>query len=157
MIMCPTSTWFVFGGSGAGVLPSDLVDAVVARLQSLLVSSGQLTWFGTGRDPGASTAPMPYGVMAEPDEDDDDLNTSGDRMAQGHLEIHFYAPTKKLARSLGDQAEASLKDAPLLFSAGWLVYLRQSGRMADLDPDRAPDGSSVWDEMRQFRFMYSYA
>jgi hypothetical protein len=139
---------------GNSVLPDDLVDAVVARLQSLLVASGPLTWFGTG-DAEAGQA-LPYGDLVEPDEDDSDLNTSGDREADGQLEIHFYAADKKSAKRLGDLAEASLKDAPLLFSAGWLVYLRQSSRSAVLDPDPAPGGGDCWDETRLFHFIYSY-
>lgn len=141
----------------SGPLYSDLVDAVVALVERSMVAPGSLTWFGTGTSPGFGTAPLPYAVLHEPDEDDEDLNTSGDRMAEGHLEVHCYGPTKKAARALGDRVEALLKDSPLQFSAGWLVYLRQSGRSAVLDPDPAPGGGDCWDEVRLFHFRYSYA
>jgi hypothetical protein len=152
----PTS-WLLAGGIYSTLtIYDDLVDAVVALVRTAMVP-GVLTWFGTGTSPGFGTAPLPYGVLHEPDEDDDDLNTSGDRTAEGHLEIHCYAPTKKAARKLGDAIEASLKDAPLEFTAGWLVYLRQSGRTAELDPDPAPGGGDCWDELRMFHFRYSYS
>jgi hypothetical protein len=141
----------------AGPIPDDLVDAIVARLNAQLVATGTLNWFGTGTSPGVQDAPLPYAQLGEPDEDDEDLNAQGDRTADGHFEVTCYAATKKEARRLGDLVAASLKDAPLAFSAGKLMYLRQSGRTAMEDPDPAAGGGACWDEVRQFRFIYSYA
>lgn len=142
---------------GSAALPSDLVDAVVARVQAQLVEAGTLTWFGTGVNPGFDTAPLPYGQVGEPDEDNEDLNTQGDRTADGHLEITCFGPTKKEARALGDRVASALTTPPLAFTAGILVYFRQSGRTASLDPDPAPDGGDCWAEVRQFHFTYSYS
>lgn len=145
------------GGSGSSFVADDLVDAVVALVQLALVPA-QLTWFGTG-EPEQPT--LPYADLAEPDEDDTDLNTSGDRTAEGHLEITCYASSKKAARLMGDRVNAAIVAAvqagTVLFAAGTLVYLRQSSRTAMLDPDPAPGGGDCWDETRQFHFLYSYA
>jgi hypothetical protein len=136
--------------------PDDLVDAVVARVQLLMVQAGPLTWFGTGINPGADVDPLPYASLGEPDEDDSYWTTQGDGAADGHLVITCYAGTKKAARKLGDQMFAAMQDAPLQFAAGRLVYLRQVGRSAELDPDPAPGGGDCWAEIRQFRYMYSF-
>ena len=110
-----------------------------------MVTPGTLTWFGTGVRPPEDSLPdlptLPYAVLAEPDEDDSYWSTDGDTLAEGHLQIDCYAGTKGQARSLGDALAAALNDAPLLFAAGVLVYLRQSSRSAALDPDPAPAGA----------------
>lgn len=143
-----------------GPIPDDLVDAVVARIRARLVLAGSLTWFGTGPAPsGAGSArpgpDLPYAQLGEPDEDDSWWTTSADQLATGHLAVSCYAATKKAARLAGDRVAAALNDAPLAFSAGVLVYLRQSARTATLDPDPAPGGGDCWVEARQFKFLYS--
>jgi Protein of unknown function (DUF3168) len=157
-LFSPTNIDQPFGlGSPAPGIPSDLVDAIVALVGAELVPV-DLNWFGTGMP---EQPVLPYADLAEPDEDDSDLNTYGDRMAEGHLEITCYASTKKAARLLGDQVAAAIGAAvvagTVLFAAGTLVYLRQSGRAATPDPDPAPGGGDCWDETRQFHFLYSYA
>ena len=132
--------------------PADLVQAVVAKINSTLVAAGTLTWFGSGEDIGAS-ATLPYAVLAEPDEDDEYSSTSGDSIATGHLEIHCYAATKVASKALGVAVAKQLNDAPLVFSNGLLMYLRQSSRTNDIDPDPAPGGGDCWDETRIFMFM----
>lgn len=136
-------------------IPDDLVDAVVARVRARLidVDAPSLTWFGPGEAPDRQ--PLPYATISEPDEDDTYWNTQGDGLADGHLEISVFAGDKKSARWTGHLIKEALNDAPLLFSAGTLVYLRQSGRTAGLDPDPAPGGGDCWSEIRQFHFMYS--
>lgn len=140
------------GGTPAD-LPDDLVDAVVARALALLVGPGTLAWFGTGLAPPGVV--LPYAELAEPEEDDSYWTTDGDGLAEGHLEIACFAATKKAARAIGDRVAGALEDAPLRFAAGILVYLRQSGRTAALDPDPAPGGGDCWAEIRQFKYIYS--
>lgn len=152
--------WFFLGSTLASApLPDDLLDAVYARITANLVATGALTWFGTSAAQGkvqGRTLQLPYAKVGEPDEDDSYWTTDGDGLADGHLEIAAYAATKKAARVLGDSIAASLQDAPLAFKAGILIYLRQTSRAAELDPDPGPDGGDCWSETRQFRFMYSF-
>jgi hypothetical protein len=148
-----------FGGLqsvGLASIPGDFLDAVVARVQAQLVATAKLTWFGTCESPGFGQAALPYGVLSEPDEDTTFWSTQGDGLAEGHIEIQCFAPTKKAARLLGDLCFSALHDAPLQFAAGLLIYLRQSGRTAFLDPDPAPGGGDCWVETRTFHFLYSF-
>ena len=115
-------------------------------------STPSLTWFGNGTP---RTPVLPYASLGEPDEDNENLNTAGDQTADGHLEITCYAATKKAARKLGDLVASALNDAPLAYTAGTHVYLRQSGRTAMPDAEPGPGGSPCWNEIRQFHFIYA--
>lgn len=133
----------------------DLTGAILDALRAALVGPGPLTWAGLDlAEPGQ---PLPYAVALEPDEADSNLNTGGDLLADGHVNINVYAATKRDAIALGRRVAAVLQDAPLRFAAGTLVYLRGASRSAALDPDPAPGGGDCWQESRVFHFMYSYA
>lgn len=144
-----------FSALDTPALPDDLVDAITAQVRPAMVDpAGPLSAF-LNQNAGPDQL-LPFAVLLEPDEDDEYWSTEGDALADGHLQVTIYAGDKKSARLLGDRVSALIHDAPLEFQAGTLVYLRQSSRLAALDPDPGPGGGDCWQEVRIFEFKYSY-
>lgn len=141
--------------------PVDLFEAVIARLRSDATCAGLLTG-GIRADeipPGSiSGNPFhPYAVLSE-------VGGSRQYMAKTDvatfiedavLQVAAYAIGRSLAYSCGSAIANALNDAPLAFSDGSLMYLRQTNRHASLDPSLTVGGSAVWQELREFRYVFS--
>lgn len=142
--------WSPFDLSGGGPpLPDDLVDAIVALVQSTMVSTGQLTWFGSGEAPGWDEATLPYARILEFAEDaeyqSEDEAGSSPYDDRASIPIAVYASTAAAAKSLGKILSNALTDAPLAFDDGELLYLRRVSKSnPSIDPDDAPDGGDCW-------------
>lgn len=139
-------------GLGSSATYDTLLEAVVATLKAGLVTPGDLTGV-YDRVPPRSVPP--YATCLEIGISRDWTNTAGGYVDQGQVQVQVYAATKKACRTLADSAAGLLNDAALTFDEGSLMVLRQSGRFAEIDPDRGPDGKPLHVETRTFDYKLS--
>jgi hypothetical protein len=152
-----------FGGSvtrrrlAASVLPYDLVDAVVAWLRAELpggtLPGGVHSGFA-GLTSDGSQRRMPYIEIYESNESSG-YQTNNISLETGTLWFNLYSISRLGGRKAADAIQKQLKDAPLAFEVGYLIYLRQSSRRFQKDPDPGVGGVTVYQETRSFSYVFS--
>lgn len=144
-------TYFPVGGGVAPTTYATLLEAVVATLKASLVP-GTLSGVYDRIPP---TLRPPYATCLEIGISRDWSDTAGGYVDSGQVQVQVYAATKKSCRTLGDSVASLLNDAALTFDEGHLMVLRQSSRLAEIDPDRGPDGAPLHVETRTFDYKLS--
>ena len=140
-------------GIGAVATAADVFEAAVAYL---LADGPTVSAFagGISADEAAVGDALPYLVLSEPEGSDEYESASADGTPNGlerlQIQAAIYASGKAAARALRRQLRATLKDAPLVFAGGTLLYLRPSTHSGARDPDLGPDGETVWQEVQIF-------
>lgn len=153
--MTPGATLLLLFRNGAAP-PQTNPDLESAIIAALAASSSLSTAFGhsTGTpkyfaDLAEADTDLPCLVYTDGEEDAeyesedlaDDLTPYTDA---GEITIAIYAAGEAEALDLGDQVQAVLFDAPLIFDDGTLLYIRRTHRSSDIDPDKGPNGEDVW-------------
>ena len=89
---------------------------------------------------------------------DETFNTSGEPLADGTFTVSVYAALKPDADALARAVRLAIKDAPLAFSDGQLIYLRGKNLAgAEADPDPGPDNETVYQAVLMGRYMVQRA
>ena len=143
----------------APTTPQDLYEAVVAHIKADTACAALLTGgINSNLAYQGSLTAGPIAVLT--DQGTTAVNftaanggTPTSRTDDGILQIRCTATSRRTSKQCGDAVADALNDATLTFADGSLNYLRESGRRNDRDPDPGPNGSPVWNEYRDFRYV----
>lgn len=144
--------------------PVDLFEAVIARIKADATCAGLLTGGVSSAEPATSQATGTPAVDMKPFAIVTEVGSSRDYMAKnfdasfiedGSLQVSVFARTRAFAVAGGNAVAAALNDAPLTFTGGVLMYLRQTNRYASRDTSLGVGGAAVWQEIREFRYLFS--
>lgn len=137
-------------------LPYDLVDALVAHTRANLPSSTlpggtHYDWAGPTAD--GTERPLPYVDVVRVSESRS-YQSDENYIATGMLQASVFGRTRLSAAMAADRMSATLKQSPLQFQTGRLMYFAESDLRGGKDPDPGTGGGVVYQEMRMFSYVY---
>lgn len=80
-------------------------------------------------------------------------SSDGSYIEDGTFQISIFADGKQESRDLARSVSAALKDAPLTFSDGTLMFLRRSNWHSPPQPETGPDVPAEYQRVIDFRYM----
>jgi|GEM_PF-3603081 len=146
--------WPPFGGT----THADFWAAMVARVHAEVPGlTGRLWKDWVPDEVDGEAVAMPLATFLVDQNVSLSWNTAGEALHDGTFTVSVYTEDEALSGSLRTQIAAALKDAPLSFTDGVLIYLR--GRNlggGTKDPDPGPGGVDVWETVALYRYMIQY-
>lgn len=140
-----------YGGAGY-VAASDFWEAL---RRHVLAEVPALTG-GFYVDRAGRRAAMPFAVAEDGAGASIEHMTESPTIRNGSASASFYATSKSASKALGRQFKDAIKDAPLRFEEGRLMYLRASQIYGGLlDPSPGPGGGKVYRTLVLFDYVYS--
>ena len=94
--------------------------------------------------------PLPW-VIVRNLGDEMEWESDGTGVGTHTLKITVHGGEQDQVVTIKDLIAAALKDAPLAFAGGQLLYLRRESRTPDLDPDPAPEGVDCFSDFALFK------
>lgn len=141
---------------------TDIFDAIYnwATTDSTLPGlMGSSNWLFQEEAPAGQT--MPYVIVHSPDFDQEfeSIGSGGDVpwWSQGSFHVSIFATTRTQLQAIEAAWVASLNDAPLVYTSGYLLMLRHGFSQEMLDPDRGPGGVDVWQRVISMNLFFGGA
>lgn len=154
-------TPFYFPGSGIGVTPivyADIWEALVAYVDATVpaVLGGIHADRAPNTEADGTPKVFPFYVYGQGTGGTSDYMTGTPQIVTGAGVIAIYNLGSKVQSNLlARRLAARLKDAPLLFEDGNLMYFRSRVLyQGTLDPDPGPNGEDVYQSVVEFDYQY---
>ena len=147
---------------GATVTPvvtyADLWESLVAYVDTSVTALAGAIYAdrspNTEEDGDAKT--LPYAVYDQGVGGVIDYMTISPQITSGTASIAIYSTSKTEANSLARSLASTLKDAPLEFTDGTLMYFRaRTIYQGTLDPDPGPGGVDIYQSVVLFDYQYN--
>lgn len=157
-----TGNWFVSQGYGeAASTPSayaDIWESLVAYVDANVAAlTGELySDRAPNTESDGSAKALPYAVYDQGVGGVVDYMTISPQVTSGTVSIAIYSTSKTEANSLARSLASTLKDAPLEFTDGTLMYFRaRTIYQGTLDPDPGPGGVDIYQSVVLFDYQYN--